>query len=944
MPSRLIEAAAAGRVVLAPSTELAAALFDAVERAHRQAGHEIWPTPKILDFGTWLKAQHVERQLEDSSLPRCLSDAEERELWRRVVLESAASAQFLEPSGAARAAQRARRATFEYGIPRGAINAYGSEETEAFEAWRAAFESRCRELRVIGADELLGGLDRSDPRGAASDDDGRAAAVTWIESPLWRPAARRWLERNAGAPLLPEAASLVSGRRAPRTLQTASPEVELAALAEWLRAGLETAPSFRAWVSVRDLAARREEVVDALDAVLAPQRFSLDESEAAAPYALAGGTPLSDHAPVRAALDLLNAASGRVPFERFSALLRAPELQASRAEASAAARLDTLLRSRAPSDSTLREWLSLAEAIARGKALEPPAALARLDGALRVLERLQGHHRMSRWLSIWIDAFEAGPWSLRARWSSAEFQSAMRFRELLETLALGDRTFEHLSRRAAEGILERAARDTPFQMQTGVPPVWVSSQLGDPWLAYDGIWVTACDESRWPPPVDPIPLVPPALQRQHGVIAASAETQLAFARDLQSRWSARAHACVFSCSDPGEGRHVPASPLLAELAEGAPSPSPAVAAAAAPNAAASDGAASDGAASDGAVSDAAVSDAAVSAGGVPAGTPSVTPPPLWLAQRLEPPALEELIDELAPAVGTEERTRGVATLRAQSLCPFRGFAETRLDAYVLEQPMPGFNERERGQILHDALHGIFTEVRDSRSLKDLIARPEASAALIAGHVRRAVAKQCAKRDPGERWAERERSRLHGLLDRWLALESARAPFQVEHIEGGGESAHHGGLAYTLRIDRIDRLEDGSRVLIDYKTGWVAPDWRGERPDNPQLPMYALKYRENLVAVAYGRVSAAECRFVAESARADIFPGVRASRLEGMTSFAELIAAWERRVESLAEEFARGAAEVAPKDTACRYCRLQGLCRVPSTLDALEPFVALVATA
>jgi hypothetical protein len=84
--------------------------------------------------------------------------------------------------------------------------------------------------------------------------------------------------------------------------------------------------------------------------------------------------------------------------------------------------------------------------------------------------------------------------------------------------------------------------------------------------------------------------------------------------------------------------------------------------------------------------------------------------------------------------------------------------------------------------------------------------------------------------------------------------------------------------------------------------------------------------------------------VVESARADIFPGVRASRLEGMASFAELLAAWERRVESLAQEFARGAAQVAPKDTACRYCRLQGLCRVPSTLDALEPFAAVVSTA
>ena len=898
MPSRLIEAAAAGRIVLAPSTELAAALVDAVERAHAQAGHEIWPTPKILDFGTWLKARHVERQLVDSSLPRCLSDAEERELWRRVVLESASSAQFLEPAGAARAAQRARRATFEYGIPRAAVEAYGTEETQAFEAWRAAFESRCRELRVIGADELLGGLERTDPP--------REAAVTWIESPLWRPVARRWLERNAGAPLLPEAAPASGRRLAPRTVQAASAETELALLAEWLRASLQADSSWRAWVSLRDLTARREEVVDALDAALAPERFSLAASEGPVPYAVAGGTPLSDHAPVRAALDFLTAATGSVPFERFSALLRAPELQASRAEASAAARLDTTLRSRVPSEATLHEWLNLAAGIARGRTLEPPAALERLGGALRVLDGLQGRHRMSRWLSIWIDAFEVGPWSLRARWSSAEFQSGVRFRELLETLALGDRTFEYLSRRAAESILERAARDTLFQIQTGVPPVWVSSQLSDPWLAYDGIWVTGCDESRWPPPVDPIPLIPPVLQRRHGVIAASAEAQLAFAADMQSRWLARARACVFSCADPGEGRHVPPSPLLAELGERAPSPSVPPAA------------------------------AAVSTG-------SVSAPPLWSTQQIEAPVLEELLDERAPAVGLEERTHGVATLRTQSQCPFRGFAETRLDACVLEQPKPGFNERERGQILHDALQGIFTEVSNSQSLQDLLVQREASAALIANHVRRAVEAQCAKRNPGARWAERERTRLQGLLERWLDLESRRAPFQVEHVEGSGETALHGGLTYKLRIDRIDRLEDGSHVLIDYKTGWVQPDWRGERPDNPQLPMYALRHREGLVAVAYGGVNARDCRFVAESGRGDIFPSVRASRLEGMASFTDLVAAWERRVERLAEEFASGAAQVAPKDTACRYCHLQGLCRVPSTLDASEPFAPVVAT-
>ena len=88
MISRLIEAADARRTVLTPSAELAAALFDAVERAYRESGREVWPTPRVRDFGGWLKEQHVRGQLGDSSTPRCLSEVEERELWRRAVLES----------------------------------------------------------------------------------------------------------------------------------------------------------------------------------------------------------------------------------------------------------------------------------------------------------------------------------------------------------------------------------------------------------------------------------------------------------------------------------------------------------------------------------------------------------------------------------------------------------------------------------------------------------------------------------------------------------------------------------------------------------------------------------------------------------------------------------------------------------------------------------------
>ena len=88
MASGLIEAADAGRTVLVPNIEIANALFDAIERAHRDSGRDIWPTPRVRDFGTWLKELYVQRQFSDSASPRCLTDVEERELWRSVVLES----------------------------------------------------------------------------------------------------------------------------------------------------------------------------------------------------------------------------------------------------------------------------------------------------------------------------------------------------------------------------------------------------------------------------------------------------------------------------------------------------------------------------------------------------------------------------------------------------------------------------------------------------------------------------------------------------------------------------------------------------------------------------------------------------------------------------------------------------------------------------------------
>jgi RecB family exonuclease len=249
----------------------------------------------------------------------------------------------------------------------------------------------------------------------------------------------------------------------------------------------------------------------------------------------------------------------------------------------------------------------------------------------------------------------------------------------------------------------------------------------------------------------------------------------------------------------------------------------------------------------------------------------------------------------------------------------------------LERPVPGFNERERGELIHNALEHIWSVLQSSSALQSI--SMDARAGLLNEAIGRALAKVCRRRDPGPRWRLRERERMRGVLDKWLEVERLREPFEVEQLEQGTEIARHAGLEFRVRLDRVDRLADGSRVLIDYKTGKAVADWRGARPDNPQLPIYALLRPQALVAVAYGLVNAAECAFVAETDRPQVFkPRGRESTLEGMGSLAALIEVWSGRIESLAADFAAGRAAVAPTMRACKSCSLQGLCRVPAALD------------
>jgi ATP-dependent helicase/nuclease subunit B len=859
--AQFVAALDAGRVVLVPHGELVAALVEAVSAAYRERGLRIWPTPRIRDFAGWVREAHLLRILEAGGGARCLSDIEERELWREIVEHSVHSRDFIEPGAAARAARRARRTLFEYGIPAQSLQADQSRESLAFLDWNQEFDERCRAGGWVSAAGLLTALEPpSEP-------------VAYLDSPGWHPVARRWLERYGERLYAPSAPA-----GATRGLHAVDEAAELAACAHWAAQALERDPAFRAWIHVPELSARWSAVSDAFDAALAPQRYALRTDAAVARYAIGGGVPLQSYAPVQAALDLLDATLNSVSFERFSALLRSAELQDAPSGAGAAGALDAALRRMAPDEAPLATWFAVAARITSLRKLAAVPALGRLEAASRIAARLRGAQPLSAWAALWIEALEAGPWHRRAQWSSLEFQAAERLRELLRELAAAESFFGPLSRERAQRLLRRAACESPFQAQTGVPPIWVSGQQHDPWLPYEGVWILGCSNDRWPPPAAPVALLPVGLQREFGVVSAVPELEQRRARDLQARWAARGAQLTCSFADVEEGQRATPSPLL----EG------------------------------------------------PVLEAHATTRPHWQAQCTAAPARERWRDESGPPLVGTELKRGIASLRAQSRCAFRGFAEGRLDAAVLEVPVPGFNDSERGMLIHGALEYFWEQVQDSTRLAQLAGAERA--ALLDTGIDRALAEVTRRyRDPGLRWRSRERRRMRRVLDEWLDLEAKRTPFSVQSIETS-DVLTLAGLQFRVRIDRIDALEDGARLLMDYKTGAASKDWMGERPDNPQLPVYALLRPQELVAVAYGRVNAADPGAELESERANLFPGKRRTQLEGHPSMAALIDTWSARLGEIARQFADGCAEVAPTELACRSCRLQGFCRIPAALD------------
>src|SRR6185312_6038691 len=122
------------------------------------------------------------------------------------------------------------------------------------------------------------------------------------------------------------------------------------------------------------------------------------------------------------------------------------------------------------------------------------------------------------------------------------------------------------------------------------------------------------------------------------------------------------------------------------------------------------------------------------------------------------------------------------------------------------------------------------------------------------------------------------------------------------------------------------------LLIDYKTGQVTTNaWLGERPDEPQLPLYAtLSDPARLQGVAFGVVRPGKDLTLTGYCTTE--NALSKTRPMKEASLADQANEWRRVLDNLAEDFYAGKARVAPKKypSTCEQCAQRILCRLDTT--------------
>ena len=875
MPAAVADALRRGALVLTANQRAARMLRSAFDAAQKNAGHIRWDAANIRPLETWLESLWHQLLLDGADSRLLLNSTQQHMLWREIIAADPDLSTLRSVDVLAELASRAWRLLHLHAGSLDDADFQTSTDTRAFSRWARQFARTCsRELFLTSA-ELPSALQTALTRHRLSLTLSTLLLVDFDHHP---PAHRLFLEALRKAGILVEETETSVARTSGSLHAAAEPHQEFHAAAVWTRERLDGNPTAQIALVVPDLASLKP----LLERIFRERLNSA--SEAAPPlFEFSLGQPLAETGPGAAALDVLAWSLGPLSLDRISHLLLSPFLTAP-GELDAVARFDAFDLRTAP---LLRPELSLDQTLSL---LSRSGVAPELLGRLRATKQESMPSGLEQSYAAHAERFaallDAAGWTRAVPADSVVAQIRRRWESALDELATLDFRQNTAQPTAAAALeaLTRIARLAIFAPQSRNAPVQILGPLELGGLPFDALWFLSADDRTWPARPTLHPLLPQRLQRRLGMPGANAADDDRNARALTRRIAHSAPEVVFSYAQRAEDSDRQPSPVLRDL------------------------------------------------GLAPAAIASPLPEPSP-APYLRIPEAADL-----PALPDATLRGGERVLKDQAACAFRAFAEHRLWSAKLATRNPGLDPRDRGSLVHRILETFWAELHDQATLRAL--------PLSERHALLDQAIDQALERPGHQirsawdsaYLDIERERLRLLLRPWLELELERPAFRVQQQEQRLADVALGGLRLNLRVDRVDDTKAGP-LILDYKTGAARPsEWLTDRPDAPQLPLYAVfNPSETLGGVAFALLRAGND--LCMNGFSDHASAVLSGKPAPMPrTLAEQREEWLRVLTRLASAFATGDTRVEPKSYpgTCQYCAQRLLCRLdPSTLTATE---------
>lgn len=876
MITELLQPLTQGYTLVTPTGRLSQYLRHRYAVMQIEAGRSTWETPDILHWNAWLQRTWEEVAIQQDFRQVLLGSELRHRLWQGIINNSAYAGQLLQTAQTARQAVAAWTLCQQWQIKHFPDDIYINQDVFAFLQWLEIYQKQCESQGWIDEDGIAEVL-------LSADFNQLKIALTGFDE--YTPLQEKLLARVQSTGGKIKYQSLIRRRRDIAAYRYRDEREEIHAAAKWARQLLESNPGESIGIVVPGLRTRHTLIENIFNDVLLPGNILVNSEDSQRPFIISQGIPLNQYPVIDSALLVLGLCKLSISPEEFGSLLRSPFIVDAEREGQRRAKFDACLRKYGENRITFNTLYKLINSDLIHQDDLPGNFIHAFKESGKIIQSCNKKQPASEWAKIFSELLKTFGWPGERPLNSAEYQTIAEWQAVLGRFAMLDQILQGLNFKEALSQLRYQVINSSFQPETSEVPIQILGLAGTAGMQFDHLRIICLHEEAWPPGQEPNPFIPIKVQRDLNMPDASAENKLKWSRNLMQRLIDSSPDVVMTCPQNEKDRVIRPSPLILDYLQ--------------------------------------------SEDKSPDNTVSNYAEKIFVSRQIE-----LIEDSQAPSLPAGEIVKGGAGLfKDQAACPFRAFARYRLDALSLGARDIGLDAMERGLIIHDVMERLWNHIGSHQAL---ITMNDIDLKRLIDDVISKTTDEFQKKFPltfTRRFTEIEHARLHALASDWLELERRRQPFTVRGSEQW-QRFKFKDIEIKTRIDRIDQLVDGRFVIIDYKTGDPSvKDWFGERPEEPQLPLYAINTDGEVAAIVYARIKRGENAFLGLAEEDELIPGI--NTIEKVNTFTLQVQDWETMFDTwretlkhLADNFRNGVAVVDPKDnTTCRYCDLHTFCRI-----------------